>query len=469
MSVFQNQYGKWYYSYRHNGIPIRGTCTDCRTRRQAEIFEKQIKASRKIELEQIDQKKYHEQKILELTEGTEIRLVDAFDKAMQKPMRRVPCDRRMKSKKKFFADFVSFIEIHDPTATKIQHIRKTHAEDYIAYIRQNGRFVKQLEYTRNGKPIKGIALANRLSAATLNEIHTTCKQVFELLKSESGMTENPFDFDTLPRNSETRDIFTYEEVKAILESNDEFATPLFTIALYTGLRLGDIASLKWTEIDLDADCIRKRQNKTNQMVSIPIVPPFRPFLIDLYEKRTDDYVLPQHHDMYIKNPFKISYRIKRFLEGLGITTTKEIAGRARAMSVKDIHSCRHTFASICGSHGVELAVVQSVLGHMTPAMTEHYMRHATEEQKRKALEAFGYGSAKKLKHGLKNFVRLQESLKHLNPHNIGAIVRIINDSISLKDLNTICTLAFSKEPLPITSTTDPQAFAIEQSNIDTNE
>ena len=30
-------------------------------------------------------------------------------------------------------------------------------------------------------------------------------------------------------------------------------------------------------------------------------------------------------------------------------------------------------------------VVQSVLGHMTPAMTRHYMAHATEQDKQQAL------------------------------------------------------------------------------------
>ena len=57
------------------------------------------------------------------------------------------------------------------------------------------------------------------------------------------------------------------------------------------------------------------------------------------------------------------------------------------MSVKDLHSCRHTFCYYAGLRGIPLAVVQSIVGHMTPEMMKHYTAHATMEDKRKNMLA----------------------------------------------------------------------------------
>ena len=70
-----------------------------------------------------------------------------------------------------------------------------------------------------------------------------------------------------------------------------------------------------------------------------------------------------------------------------IGTTRVPAGRTRAVSVKDLHSCRHTFCYLAGMQGIPLAVVQSIVGHMSPEMTAHYTAHATLEDKRRGINA----------------------------------------------------------------------------------
>ena len=75
-----------------------------------------------------------------------------------------------------------------------------------------------------------------------------------------------------------------------------------------------------------------------------------------------------------------------FLTSLGIETTMKVEGRDRLISVKDFHSLRHTFCYIAGLQKMPLLTVQSILGHMTPEMTNLYQKHANMEDKRKALE-----------------------------------------------------------------------------------
>ena len=75
---------------------------------------------------------------------------------------------------------------------------------------------------------------------------------------------------------------------------------------------------------------------------------------------------------------------------MGIETTRVPEGRTRAISVKDLHSCRHTFCYYAGLAGIPLAVVQSIVGHMSPAMTAHDTAHATIEDKRRSMERLSF-------------------------------------------------------------------------------
>jgi integrase len=205
---------------------------------------------------------------------------------------------------------------------------------------------------------------------------------------------NPF--ASIPKPSlltENRQPFTLEELKTIKENLDDFTRPLFTIAIATALREGDICTLKWNEIDLTNLVIRReKMRKTQVGVDIPIMPPLAVYLEELQGKRVDSgeyaqYVLPLHAKMYLENRSGVSYRIKTFLEEkCHIVTLSKPAGRDRAVSVKDLHSCRHTFCYYAGLYGIPMNIVQGIVGHMTPEMTKLYSNHACLEAKREKMQ-----------------------------------------------------------------------------------
>ena len=193
--------------------------------------------------------------------------------------------------------------------------------------------------------------------------------------------------------AETRQPFTPDELKTIKENLDDFTRPLFTIAIATALREGDICTLKWSEIDLENMVIRReKMRKTQVGVDIPIMPPLADYLEELKEKRTEsgeyaEYVLPLHAEMYLHNRSGVSYRVKAFLEGkCHIATTSKPKGRNRAVSVKDLHSCRHTFCYYAGLYGIPMNIVQGIVGHLTPEMTKLYSNHASLEAKREKMQ-----------------------------------------------------------------------------------
>ena len=51
------------------------------------------------------------------------------------------------------------------------------------------------------------------------------------------------------------------------------------------------------------------------------------------------------------------------------------------------HSCRHTYVSQMQALGVDLATIQSMVGHADLDMTQHYL-HVQSPVKQKAVKAF---------------------------------------------------------------------------------
>jgi integrase len=262
---------------------------------------------------------------------------------------------------------------NNPLARSITDVTPVMAENYIAYIRKNGRFL----------PVRG----KYLSPFTLNKILTTCRGVFKALRNETGMT-NPFeDISLLACGSNSpRQAFTKEQLATIFEKADkEYMYPMFFIGLFTGLAEGDVCTLRKDEISWERRHIYHRRNKTGAMSNIPMLPALQEYLFELCNdpENTSEWVLPKHHDLYCnKGRWQVSRDIKRFLEvSCDFDTKVKVKNRTRLQSVLDFHSLRHTFCTMAGVAGIPLTVVQSIVGHLSPDMTELYSRHVDEESR----------------------------------------------------------------------------------------
>ena len=386
---------EYHYDFSQGGKRFRGVCEGCTTKREAEEYEKQLRLNAKDAAGQKNVKKLVEYFRDVLTGGTDILLSEAYERSLEKPKKRTPSAELINTKRSYWRDFVAFMAAQYPDVKKLTEVRPLHAEAYIQYIRENGRFNKVVSYT--GSVItreRSYQLKSALSAKTINTYQQVLAEVFQLLMRDAGLVENPFaQIPMLAKEAESREAFTEEELLKIRDNLDDFTGPLFTIAIATALREGDICTLKWSDIDFRRATITKRMRKVRRLVEIPILPPLKAYLDRLREQSAlapeqyRDYVLPVHAEMYLSNPSGVSYRIKTFLEKqCGITTTKVPEGRSRAVSVKDLHSCRHTFCYYAGLYGIPLSIVQSIVGHMTPEMTKHYSAHASMEAKREKMK-----------------------------------------------------------------------------------
>lgn len=212
-----------------------------------------------------------------------------------------------------------------PDIEQLDRVTRAYAEAYIQQLRENGRFVRKVTYLRDyqGETIAhSYDAQSRLPGRTVNAFHKTLKSVFAKLQENTGILYNPFNFDMMDNDSESRDAFTPAELKLIGDNLDSFVRPLFIVGTCTGLFEGDICTLRREDIRDERWIVRKRR-KTSTALEIPILPPLANFLHEQKKISFDnEYVLSEHAEMYHNNPSGISYRIKSFLERLGIQTTR---------------------------------------------------------------------------------------------------------------------------------------------------
>lgn len=425
--------GEYHYDFSQNGKRYRGVCEGCTTKPAALLYEKKLKEKVKVLSEQKSVGALVENFKRELTGGDKITLDAAFELYLAKPRRKQPSVQQQQINQSQWNDFVAFMHETYPAVEQLDGVSRTHAEAYIRQLRENGRYLRKITYQRayQGKTVvHSYDAQSRLSGRTINAFHKTLKSVFAKLQEKAGILYNPFEFDMMDNDSESRDAFTPAELKLIGDNLDPFVRPLFVIGICTGLSEGDICTLRWNDIRDERWIVRKRR-KTGAALEIPILPPLASFLNEQKSiSAAGEYVLPEHAAMYQNNPSGISYRVKSFLEGLGIQTTRTARNRSRASSVKDVHSLRHTFAYLAGCYQIPLPVVQSILGHMSPEMTKHYQAHADREAKEKYLakmpDFIGYTEVKNIESS-ENQIRTEliRKIQHMSHEQLIKVVDFV--------------------------------------------
>lgn len=370
----------YHYKFMKNSKTYTGVCEGCTTKKEAEAFEADLKKAadrdaRKNEKRDVIIQTYSD---IFLGEGQKILIADAFEEAQKKNYR--ACDiRHTIRKRNVWRAFAEFMSEKYKSVQYIHDVTKSHAVAYIDYLR---------------------ATKKPTNTALITYI-IYLKEVFYLLTESAGLIINPFDQVARPQRDkkEEREVYTESDIRKIQEgiANGvqcaDVVGGLFIVGLHTGLRLGDIATLKWQEITLTGQTgwIKRVMRKTGNTVTIPMMAELRLYLEDLQSKAepTEEYVFPRAKKLYLStSQTLLSRKVKKFLSACGIEGLTEPPknGRKKAITKKDFHSCRHTFCYLAGKAGIPMGLVQSIVGHLTPQMTQLYSAHATAEDKAMYIE-----------------------------------------------------------------------------------
>lgn len=188
--------------------------------------------------------------------------------------------------------------------------------------------------------------------------------------------------------------FTEQELKALLSVAQGEWRGLILGGLYTGQRLGDLASLTGRRVDLKEELLTFRSQKTGRDMVIPLAKPFLEYLNQLPTLALDAPVFPkaraergdadgesrrlsaQFHALLVKADL-VDARPKDKNSGKGHSVK-------RTVSELSFHSLRHNTTSWLKKAGVPESVVRDIIGHESELVSRNYT-HVDDTTKRTAL------------------------------------------------------------------------------------
>ena len=188
-----------------------------------------------------------------------------------------------------------------------------------------------------------------------------------------------------------REPFTNDELKTILESAEKLGhgwKVLIEVGLYTGLRLKDCVFLNSESVkeDVIETTPFKTKGRHGTIVRIPLHPVLKS---ELESMKTESrggggFYFPDIITLYKDNPSKTETRLRGIFKTTGADLKKTVEGRKRKVPVKGFHALRCTFLTRMAERSVSLPIMESLAGHLNPAMTSHYL-HPDEDVKRAAI------------------------------------------------------------------------------------
>lgn len=239
-------------------------------------------------------------------------------------------------------------------------------------------------------------LAKRVTANTVNVSLKILRAALNQAKRDGLVDTNQAERVALLKNkrSSKRRAFTLEELKQVLAVADEEWRGMVLVGLYTGLRLGDIAQMKWGNVDLEAKEIRLMTGKTERDMGIPMAKPLVNFLgKGKAGMKRSDPVFPRICASYEESPNngRLSKQFYQVLVDAGLAEKRKFKETGEGHSVKHVqnelsfHCLRHTATSLLKNAGVSDVVARDIIGHESEAISRAYT-HIDTETKRKAVD-----------------------------------------------------------------------------------
>jgi integrase len=306
-----------------------------------------------------------------INEGTifKLRLETVFDTYKKELSKKRLSQRTQKEYESHWLKFTAWLNENHPEINYLNEISLDVAKDYLSDEWEKG-----------------------ITERTYNERIKKFRAMFSALSKEAGLNKNIWNLiKKLPETTISKKNLTEDQLKKIFEVAEGEMKVLFSIGIYTGLRLGDSATLKWSDVDLEKNIISITPGKTRKH-NKKIVIPLHHFLKSIFlyiknntpEENETEYILPTVSQKYISAPDTLSKKIQKTFEEVGIKTKVEREGSARKTAVYGFHSFRHSFVSLCANGGIPEHIVMELVGHNSKAVHQVY-QHAKIEDKQKAI------------------------------------------------------------------------------------
>ena len=224
------------------------------------------------------------------------------------------------------------------------------------------------------------AVADRGAVTMARRLHAYLHRLFRWAVGRGILETNPMAHLPKPGSEIPRDrVLTDSELAQVFKNATKLRPtpygPMYQLLILTGARRTEIAALRWSEIKDDTIILGRDRTKAGEVHSIPMSPQALAILKQLPRIGPSDFVFT----VTGRNPAVDFSGTKRRLDAI----TKIPPWR--------IHDLRRTTATGLQRLGINLQVIEAVLGHVggsRSGIVGVYQRHSFDAEKRTALEAW---------------------------------------------------------------------------------
>ena len=296
-------------------------------------------------------------------------------------------DLKPKSFQRYHGIYKNYIENTDFGNIKLNDLRTTHLQSHYKKLLDNG-----------------------VTPTTIRQINTNLKTCLNEAERQGYIQKNWCKLVTLPKKEDNKEVkvLTKQEQEKFLEAiKGHELELLYIVALGTGLRIGEILGLKWSDIDFknnelhvnrslqkaaiyeDDKIVRYEVQETtpktkNSLRTIPVPQNIIKKLI-AHKKEQNELILLLQEEYDNKNYV--------FCNKLGKPIEDKRPGRnlktiLTSISIEPIkfHALRHTYATRLFEAGIPPKTVQHLMGHSDIETTMNIYTHVMKEQKLEAIE-----------------------------------------------------------------------------------
>ena len=229
-----------------------------------------------------------------------------------------------------------------------------------------------------------------LSIYTVKGIQRTLSVCLEKAVDEGLLIKNPVSKVNLPiKNKPEMKTLKKEEIGAFLEeTKNSGCYEFYYLELATGMRLGEICALEWTDLDVENKTIsvNKSVRKINgQLIittpktkssnrTIHINDDLVDLLLAMKERQIESkYIFPSPDTGEIRDTSAVTRKLHRIQERAGLPKIR-------------FHDLRHTFATLTLEAGVDVKTVSHMLGHTDAGFTMNTYMHVTDDMQKNAAD-----------------------------------------------------------------------------------
>ena len=241
-----------------------------------------------------------------------------------------------------------------------------------------------------------------LSGRTIIQVRAVLRTALNQALRHGLTNRNSAALTDAPKPSQFEHVYlTADESKALLEAaKGHKLEALITLALTTGLRMGEILGLTWNEIDLEAKQLRvsqQQQRVGDELVliepktskskrSIPLTQIAVDALKSHRQHQIDLHRVDSGRDRIVSGRVFVNERGAPLENSTALRQFYRLLDKSGLKRMR-LHDLRHSCATLLVSMGVHPRLIMELLGHSTIAMTMNVYSHVSPEIARQTATA----------------------------------------------------------------------------------